>query len=75
MTDDPGEVVSPADARILPGSFTDTPYLCIKEKLFRYEELTGMDRPWHSKFRDGNMRFPPDPGQVSLHPYPRVRQG
>jgi phosphatidylserine decarboxylase len=63
MTDDPGAVVSPADARILPGSFTDTPYLCIKEKLFRYEELTGMDRPWHSTFRDGEyaiFRLTPD---------------
>jgi phosphatidylserine decarboxylase len=63
MSNDPKAVVSPADARILPGSFTDTPYLCIKEKLFRYEELTGMDRPWHRTFRDGEyavFRLTPD---------------
>ncbi|MCF8074865.1 MAG: phosphatidylserine decarboxylase [Desulfotignum sp.] len=63
MTDDPGAFVSPADARILPGSFTDTLYLCIKDKLFQYEELTGMDRPWHRTFRDGEyavFRLTPD---------------
>ncbi len=64
MTDDPGAVVSPADARILPGSFTDTRHLFIKEKLFQYDELTGMDRTrWHSTFRDGDyavFRLTPD---------------
>jgi phosphatidylserine decarboxylase len=63
MTGDPGDVVSPADARILPGSFTDTPDLCIKEKLFRHDELTGLDRPWHRTFREGEyavFRLTPD---------------
>jgi phosphatidylserine decarboxylase len=63
MTDDPGTFVSPADARFLPGSFTDNRHLCIKDKLFQYEELTGMDRPWHRTFRDGEyavFRLTPD---------------
>ncbi len=64
MTNDPGSVVSPADARILPGSFTDTRYLCIKEKLFQFDELVGIDRPrWLKSFRNGDyavFRLTPD---------------
>ncbi|MFN2436912.1 MAG: phosphatidylserine decarboxylase [Desulfotignum sp.] len=64
MTDDPGAVVSPADARILPGSFADTRHLCIKEKFFQYDELIGIDRSrWQDTLLDGDyaiFRLTPD---------------
>jgi phosphatidylserine decarboxylase len=63
MTDDSRTVVSPADARILPGSFSDNPELCIKEKFFQYDELVGMDRLWHRTFQAGDyavFRLTPD---------------
>ncbi|MFO7913594.1 MAG: phosphatidylserine decarboxylase [Desulfotignum sp.] len=64
MTDDPGAVVSPADARVLTGSFADTGDLFIKEKFFQYDELIGMDRArWRRAFRHGDyavFRLTPD---------------
>jgi len=64
MTDDHRVVVSPADARILPGSFADNRHLCIKEKFFQYDELIGMDRlRWQKTLRNGNyavFRLTPD---------------
>jgi len=64
MTDDPGSVVSPADARVLTGSFADTGDLFIKEKFFQYDELIGMDRArWRRAFRHGDyavFRLTPD---------------
>jgi len=64
MTDDRRAVVSPADARILTGSFADTADLFIKEKFFQYDELIGTDRPrWRRAFRHGDyavFRLTPD---------------
>jgi phosphatidylserine decarboxylase len=64
MTDDPKALVSPVDARILPGSFADTSDLFIKEKFFQYDELIGQDRPrWQRAFRQGDFavfRLTPD---------------
>jgi phosphatidylserine decarboxylase len=64
MTDDRRSLVSPADARILPGSFADGSDLFIKEKFFQYEELIGQDRPrWQKAFRQGDFavfRLTPD---------------
>jgi phosphatidylserine decarboxylase len=64
MTDDPWAVVSPADARVLTGSFADTGDLFIKEKFFQYDELIGMDRVrWRRAFRHGDyavFRLTPD---------------
>jgi phosphatidylserine decarboxylase len=55
MTDDPGALVSPADARVLIGSFADSTDLFIKEKFFQYDELIGQDRPrWRRVFRHGD---------------------
>lgn len=42
-------VLSPADARVLLGSFAKTEQLFIKNKFFQYEELLGQD---HSRWRD-----------------------
>jgi phosphatidylserine decarboxylase len=64
MTDDPGSVVSPADARVLTGTFADTDDLFIKEKFFQYDELIGQDRSrWRRAFRRGDyavFRLTPD---------------
>jgi phosphatidylserine decarboxylase len=57
-------VVSPADARIVVGSFDATSLLFLKEKFFSFEELLGHDRQeWHTAFRGGDFavfRLTPD---------------
>ena len=62
--DDRAAVVSPADARVLVGSFRDTSLLFIKEKFFSFTELIGADRPqWLDAFRGGDFavfRLTPD---------------
>lgn len=63
MPADPAVVVSPADARLLIGSFATTSALCIKEKLFSLAELLGGDRRWPATFADGDFavcRLTPD---------------
>jgi phosphatidylserine decarboxylase len=64
MPDDPAIVVSPADARVLPGSFRDTSVLFLKDKFFAYDELLGNDRPrWRELFAGGDFavfRLTPD---------------
>ena len=64
MPDSPDAVLSPADARILIGSFSTTSVVFIKEKFFDYAELIGMDRiNWLSRFADGDFavfRLTPD---------------
>lgn len=64
MDGDPRTVVSPADARVLIGSFCDNKPLCVKEKFFQYEELLGKDKAiWRSAFKDGDfviLRLTPD---------------
>jgi phosphatidylserine decarboxylase len=61
---DPRAVVSPADARILIGSFRHTSLLYLKEKFFRFEELLGQDkRHWQAAFQEGDFcifRLTPD---------------
>ncbi len=56
-------IVSPADSRMLVGSFGDTSSLFIKEKFFTFDELLG-DRPaWRSEFVNGDFavfRLTPD---------------
>jgi phosphatidylserine decarboxylase len=52
---DPQTVVSPADARILVGSFADDSVILLKEKFFHYEELVGRDKPaWLEAFSGGD---------------------
>lgn len=64
MPADPRVVVSPADAKVLLGSLSQTSALFIKEKFFSYEELLGQDKSeWLHAFRDGDFavfRLTPD---------------
>jgi phosphatidylserine decarboxylase len=64
MPEDASAVVSPADARVIPGSFSETSSLYIKGKFFDYEELLARDKTkWLDAFRDGDFavfRLTPD---------------
>jgi phosphatidylserine decarboxylase len=64
MAEDPLVVVSPADARLVLGSFKETSTLFLKGKFFEYEELLGTDkREWLEVFRGGDFvvcRLTPD---------------
>jgi phosphatidylserine decarboxylase len=64
MADAPSAVVSPADARILVGSFRENSLLFLKEKFFTYEEFLGSDRSgWLQAFAGGDFaifRLTPD---------------
>ncbi|MBN2515370.1 MAG: phosphatidylserine decarboxylase [Deltaproteobacteria bacterium] len=56
MPDDDRAVVSPADAKILVGSFSETSRLFLKDKFFEYEELLGETiNTWHNAFHGGNF--------------------
>lgn len=56
MPNDPRAVVSPADSRMLLGSFQEESRLFIKDKFFDYEEMFGVNkRTWLSAFRDGDF--------------------
>jgi phosphatidylserine decarboxylase len=55
MPDDPSVVVSPADARCLVFSFTESSALFLKEKFFTFEDLLGYDkRVWLNVFHGGD---------------------
>ncbi|ACN17560.1 Phosphatidylserine decarboxylase [Desulforapulum autotrophicum HRM2] len=64
MPDDPCCVVSPADARVLTGSFPTQKMLFIKETFFFYNELIGPDKAqWLKVFSQGDyaiFRLTPD---------------
>ncbi|MFH0996487.1 MAG: phosphatidylserine decarboxylase [Pseudomonadota bacterium] len=64
MPDSPDAILSPADARVLIGSFSTTSAVFIKENFFDFAELIGMDRPnWLSRFEHGDFavfRLTPD---------------
>lgn len=64
MTSDHRVVVSPADSRLLIGSFAETSQLFLKEKFFSYEELLGVDcTKWLENFAEGDyaiFRLTPD---------------
>lgn len=64
MPAETGAVVSPADARVLVGSFNDTSLLFLKEKFFSFEELFGEHKPgWLDAFAGGDFavfRLTPD---------------
>lgn len=61
---DPGAVVSPADARVVVGSFRETAQLFLKDKFFGFDELLGCDQPgWRAAFAGGDFaifRLTPD---------------
>ena len=64
MAEEPRAVVSPADSRVLTGSFRDCSLLFLKEKFFDFEELFGSDRrEWLRAFEGGDFavfRLTPD---------------
>lgn len=63
LPNDPLTVVSPADAKVIVGSFRETSHLFIKNKFFSCEELLGDGSPWRESFRDGSFalfRLTPD---------------
>ena len=64
MSEDPRVVVSPADARVLVGSISETRSFFIKEKFFEFEQLLSRNRPqWLNAFGGGDFaifRLTPD---------------
>lgn len=64
MPVDNDTLVSPADARVLLGSFRETSVTFLKEKFFTFEELLGRDNSvWHRAFSNGDFavfRLTPD---------------
>lgn len=55
MDEDPRAIVSPADSRVLVGSFAERSTLCVKGKFFEFHELFGPDRiAWVHAFRNGD---------------------
>jgi phosphatidylserine decarboxylase len=64
MTCEAGAVVSPADAKVLLGSLSETSDLFLKGKFFAYEELLGEEKPgWLRAFEGGDFavfRLTPD---------------
>jgi phosphatidylserine decarboxylase len=62
MPEDEGDVVSPADARVLVGSFRETSRLVIKEKFFSFDEILAK-QSWNRRFAAGDFavfRLTPD---------------
>jgi phosphatidylserine decarboxylase len=56
MPNDPLVIVSPADSRMLCGSFAETSSLFIKGKFFDYEEILGISKKtWLNAFSDGDF--------------------
>lgn len=64
MPSDTNTVVSPADARVLVGSFHETSLIFLKDKFFSFEELLGHDsNVWRHAFTGGDFavfRLTPD---------------
>jgi phosphatidylserine decarboxylase len=64
MPTDTDTVVSPADARVLVGSFRETSLIFLKGKFFSFDELLGCDdTPWLTAFAGGDFavfRLTPD---------------
>lgn len=64
MPTDPDVLVSPADARVVVGSFEETSMLFLKEKFFSFPELFGPGKlEWQKTFEHGDFavfRLTPD---------------
>jgi phosphatidylserine decarboxylase len=49
-------IVSPADSKVIVGSFSECSGLCVKGKFFDYQELLGSGKTrWLDAFRDGDF--------------------
>jgi len=56
MPNDPLAIISPADSRMLFGSFAKTSSIFIKGKFFDYEEMLGQNkRTWLNTFQNGDF--------------------
>jgi len=56
MPNDPSAIVSPADSRMLFGSFSETSSIFIKGKFFDFEEMIGHNKKtWLAAFQDGDF--------------------
>lgn len=56
MPEDPAVVVSPADSKLLLGSFAEQNLLFVKEKFFSYPELLGPSQArWRQAFEGGDF--------------------
>jgi hypothetical protein len=77
MCDDESASVSPADARLILGSFKETSRLVLKGKFFDYEGLIGAAQAeWQEAFRGGDFvvcRLTPD--KYHYNPYSGFREG
>ncbi len=64
VPDNPHAVVSPADSRVIVGSFAECSHVCLKGKLFALDELFGADKAqWAAEFGEGDFavfRLTPD---------------
>lgn len=64
MDESPSVIVSPADARMLVGSFSEVSRLFLKGKFFDFADLLGRDKSdWLKAFHDGDyavLRLTPD---------------
>lgn len=63
MTEEKHVIVSPADAKVIIGSLSETSRFFIKEKFFSFNELLGKKDKWTDLFRDGDFaifRLTPD---------------
>ncbi len=63
MTKDQFTVVSPADSKMLFGSFKTTHQLFIKDKFFSFDEIIGVNSKWLKTFINGDFavcRLTPD---------------
>jgi phosphatidylserine decarboxylase len=54
MTEEKHVIVSPADAKVIIGSLSDTSSFFIKEKFFSFDELLGKKDKWTDLFREGD---------------------
>jgi phosphatidylserine decarboxylase len=63
MSENTRTIVSPADSRVLIGSFSHASKLFIKNKFFEVRELLGIGCPWYPRFVGGEyaiFRLTPD---------------
>ncbi len=56
MSNEPTDVVSPADSKVIVGSLNTTSNIFLKEKFFHFKELLGtQNRRWIESFQDGDF--------------------